>query len=64
MTKEGRETSVDKEKVGQDCITVTIVENPKNSVQLDAVRNMMIPFLLGAAIKGWCNVVRISIRSL
>lgn len=53
MAKEGGETSVDKEIDGEDCITVTIVENYMNSVQLDVVRNMMIPFLLRTAIKGW-----------
>lgn len=53
MAKEGGETSVHKEKDCDDCITVTLVEDSKNSVQLDAVRNVMIPFLLRTAIKGW-----------
>jgi DNA-directed RNA polymerase-4 subunit 1 len=52
MAKEGGETS-DKEKDSQDCITVTIVEDSTNSLQLDAVRNIMVPLLLRTAIKGW-----------
>jgi hypothetical protein len=39
MAKEGGETSVDKEKDSQDCITTTIVEDSQNSLQLDSVRN-------------------------
>ena len=53
MAKEGKDTSTDKEKEGDDCITVTVVENLNNSIQLDAVRDFMIPFLLGMPIKGW-----------
>lgn len=43
------------QKEGNDtiCITVTIVENDKNSLQLDTVRGVIIPFLLGTIIKGW-----------
>lgn len=52
MAKEGEDTSIDKEK-GDDCIMVTIVENSKNPIQLDSVRDSVIPFLLGTAIKGW-----------
>ena len=44
MPEGGEETS---------CITVTILENSKNSVQLDAVRDLLIPFLLRTAVKGW-----------
>ncbi|KAK2389459.1 DNA-directed RNA polymerase IV subunit [Trifolium repens] len=36
MAKEGGETSVDKEKDSQDCITTTIVEDSQNSLQLDS----------------------------
>jgi DNA-directed RNA polymerase-4 subunit 1 len=53
MAKEGGETSVDKEKGSQDCITITIVEDSQNSLQLDSVRNIMIPLLLRTPIKGW-----------
>lgn len=52
MAKEHRETYLNEEKEDEDCITVAIVENSKNSVQLDAVRDTLIPFLLGTAIKG------------
>ncbi|XP_012574546.1 DNA-directed RNA polymerase IV subunit 1 isoform X2 [Cicer arietinum] len=61
MAKEGGETSVDKEIDGEDCITVTIVENYMNSVQLDVVRNMMIPFLLRTAIKGIFEIKKVDI---
>lgn len=42
-------------KNGEDtlCITVTVVENPKSPIQLEAVQGSLIPFLLGTAIKGW-----------
>ncbi|CAK8539379.1 unnamed protein product [Lathyrus sativus] len=61
MAKEGGETSVHKEKVIDDCITVTLVEDSKNSVQLDAVRNVMIPFLLRTAIKGFLEIKKVDI---
>ena len=35
------------------CITVTIAEYKNSSLQLDSVKDMIIPFLLGTVIKGW-----------
>ncbi|KAJ1416079.1 RNA polymerase, alpha subunit [Sesbania bispinosa] len=61
MAKEGGDTLVDEDKEGEDCITVSIVENSKNSLQLDAVRDLMIPFLLGTAIKGFVEIKKIDI---
>ncbi|WJX54939.1 DNA-directed RNA polymerase [Trifolium repens] len=60
MVKEGGETS-DKEKDSQDCITVTIVEDSTNSLQLDAVRNIMVPLLLRTAIKGFSEIKKVDI---
>jgi len=52
MAKEGEDTFIDKEH-SDDCITVAIVENSENPIQLDSVRDLMIPFFLGTTIKGW-----------
>ncbi|KAG4987526.1 hypothetical protein JHK85_030509 [Glycine max] len=60
MAKEGEDTSTDK-KEGDDCITVTIVENSKNPIQLDSVRDLVIPFLLGTAIKGFLDVKKVDV---
>ncbi|TKY70899.1 DNA-directed RNA polymerase IV subunit 1 [Spatholobus suberectus] len=57
---EGEDTSIDKEE-GDDCITVTIVEHSKNSIQLDSVRDLVIPFLLGTAIKGFLDIKKVDI---
>ncbi|WJX62674.1 DNA-directed RNA polymerase [Trifolium repens] len=61
MAKEGGETSVDKEKGSQDCITITIVEDSQNSLQLDSVRNIMIPLLLRTPIKGFSEIKKVDI---
>ncbi|KAH1164241.1 hypothetical protein GLYMA_01G215700v4 [Glycine max] len=60
MVKEGEDTSIDKEE-GDDCIMVTIVENSKNPIQLDSVRDLVIPFLLGTAIQGFLDVKKVDI---
>ncbi|KAF5734464.1 DNA-directed RNA polymerase IV subunit 1 [Tripterygium wilfordii] len=44
------------------CITVTVVENSKNSsIQLDAIRDLVIPFLLGTVVKGVLEVKKVDI---
>ncbi|KAK7252639.1 hypothetical protein RIF29_36728 [Crotalaria pallida] len=48
-------------KEGEDCVTVTIVENSKDPIQLDAVRDLMLPLLLGAAIKGFLEITKVDI---
>ncbi|AES94122.2 putative DNA-directed RNA polymerase [Medicago truncatula] len=58
---EGGETSVGNEKDGEDCITVAVVEDSKNSVQLDSVRKSLIPFLLQTAIKGFLEIKKVDI---
>ncbi|RDX61403.1 DNA-directed RNA polymerase IV subunit 1, partial [Mucuna pruriens] len=60
MAKKGEDTSIDKEE-GDDCITVTIVENSKNPIQLDSVQDSVIPFLLGTAIKGFLDIKKVDI---
>nr|KYP67245.1 DNA-directed RNA polymerase II subunit RPB1 [Cajanus cajan] len=59
MAEEGEDNSIDKE--GDDCITVTIVENSKNPIQLDSVRDSVLPFLLGTAIKGFLDIKKVDI---
>nr|XP_023891824.1 DNA-directed RNA polymerase IV subunit 1 isoform X2 [Quercus suber] len=51
------------QKEGNDtiCITVTIAENEKNSLQLDTVRGVIIPFLLGTIIKGFLEIKKVDI---
>ncbi|KAK7251246.1 hypothetical protein RIF29_34276 [Crotalaria pallida] len=48
-------------KEGEDCITVAVVENSKNTIQLGDVRDLLIPFLLGAAIKGFMEIKKVDI---
>ncbi|XP_027361635.1 DNA-directed RNA polymerase IV subunit 1 [Abrus precatorius] len=62
MGKEDEDTSVDREKGGDDCITVSIVENSKNPIQLDSVRDLMVPFLLGTSIKGFLEIKKVDIQ--
>lgn len=50
--KEGDDTFVDNKEDSDDCITVTVVENSENPIQLVSVRDLMIPFFLGTTIKG------------
>ncbi|KAL2348086.1 hypothetical protein Fmac_002086 [Flemingia macrophylla] len=59
MAKEGGDTSIDKEL--DDCITITIVENSKSPIQLDSVRDSVLPFLLGTAIKGFLDIKKVDI---
>ncbi|KAK7309001.1 hypothetical protein RJT34_05393 [Clitoria ternatea] len=61
MTKEAVGTSVDKEKEGDNCITVTIIENSKYPIQLEFVQDSMIPFILGTAIKGFLEIKKVDI---
>ncbi|XP_054824584.1 DNA-directed RNA polymerase IV subunit 1 isoform X2 [Prosopis cineraria] len=48
---------------GEDnlCITVTLVENPRDYIQLDFVQGWFIPFLLGTAIKGCLEITKVDI---
>ncbi|RVX09056.1 DNA-directed RNA polymerase IV subunit 1 [Vitis vinifera] len=50
ITSNGRDCFVDMEKEDSDCfcITVSIVNSKKSCIQLDTVRDLVIPFLLGA----------------
>ncbi|KAK7317076.1 hypothetical protein RJT34_01003 [Clitoria ternatea] len=59
--KEGGYTSVDKGKEGDDCITVTIIENSKNPIQLDLVQDLVIPLILGTAIQGFSEIKKVDI---
>ncbi|KAF5734840.1 DNA-directed RNA polymerase IV subunit 1 [Tripterygium wilfordii] len=44
------------------CITVTVVENTKNSsIQLDTIRDLVMPFLLGTVVKGVLEVKKVDI---
>ncbi|KAJ7952384.1 DNA-directed RNA polymerase subunit [Quillaja saponaria] len=44
------------------CITVTLVENSKNSsIQLDAVRDFLIPILLSTVVKGFQEIMKVDI---
>ncbi|GKV23049.1 hypothetical protein SLEP1_g32834 [Rubroshorea leprosula] len=44
------------------CITVVAVESPKgSSIQLDFIRDKLIPFLLGAVIKGFLEIKKVDI---
>ncbi|GAV79426.1 RNA_pol_Rpb1_2 domain-containing protein/RNA_pol_Rpb1_3 domain-containing protein/RNA_pol_Rpb1_1 domain-containing protein/RNA_pol_Rpb1_4 domain-containing protein/DUF3223 domain-containing protein, partial [Cephalotus follicularis] len=43
------------------CITVTIIENLKNPLQLDFIRDKIIPFLLGTVIKGFWEIKKVDI---
>ncbi|XP_019445104.1 PREDICTED: DNA-directed RNA polymerase IV subunit 1-like isoform X1 [Lupinus angustifolius] len=56
-----RKCSANKGKEGEDCVTVTIVENSGDSVQVDAVRQLMLPLLLGTAIKGFLEITKVDI---
>ncbi|KAE9613175.1 putative DNA-directed RNA polymerase [Lupinus albus] len=56
-----KKCSANKGKEGEDCVTVTIVENSGDSVQEDAVRQLMLPLLLGIAIKGFLDITKVDI---
>ncbi|KAL9328666.1 hypothetical protein ACSQ67_003669 [Phaseolus vulgaris] len=58
--KEGEDICIDKED-SDDCITVTIVENSENPIQLNSVRDLMIPFFLGTTIKGFMDIKKVDI---
>ncbi|KAI9076919.1 hypothetical protein K1719_041081 [Acacia pycnantha] len=48
---------------GEDnfCITVALVENLRDPIQLDFVQGWFIPFLLGTAIKGFLEITKVDI---
>ncbi|KAE9606928.1 putative DNA-directed RNA polymerase [Lupinus albus] len=56
-----KKCSANKGKEEEDCVTVTIVENSEDSIQLDAVRDLMLPLLLGTAIKGYLEITKVDI---
>ncbi|XP_057449930.1 DNA-directed RNA polymerase IV subunit 1 isoform X2 [Lotus japonicus] len=60
-SKEGGYASLNKEKEDVDCISVTIVESSRSSAKLEAVRDLMIPFLLGTVIKGFLEIKKVDI---
>ncbi|KAG2375709.1 DNA-directed RNA polymerase IV subunit 1 DNA-directed RNA polymerase D subunit 1 [Vigna angularis] len=59
--KEGDDTFVDNKEDSDDCITVTVVENSENPIQLVSVRDLMIPFFLGTTIKGFMDIKKVDI---
>lgn len=63
ITSNGRDCFVDMEKEDSDCfcITVSIVNSKKSCIQLDTVRDLVIPFLLGAVVKGLLDVKKVDI---
>ncbi|XP_019421599.1 PREDICTED: DNA-directed RNA polymerase IV subunit 1-like isoform X1 [Lupinus angustifolius] len=56
-----KKCSANKGKEGEDCVTVTIVENSEDLIQVDAVRDLMLPLLLGTAIKGFLDITKVNI---
>ncbi|XP_047156504.1 DNA-directed RNA polymerase IV subunit 1 isoform X2 [Vigna umbellata] len=59
--KEGDDTFVDNKEDSDDCITVTVVENSENPIQLVSVRDLMIPFFLGTTVKGFMDIKKVDI---
>ncbi|XP_019447260.1 PREDICTED: DNA-directed RNA polymerase IV subunit 1-like [Lupinus angustifolius] len=58
---DGEDSCIEKDKESEDCVKVEIVENSMNTIQLDSVWDLLIPFLLGAAIKGFMEIKKVDI---